>query len=784
MSDRNPARCPEDQLMSVFCQARTMTGPDPRLIEDGITLLVGPGDSGKASRLLATGAAFGDRFFFHHAGLGGESARPELFLWRLMGWIHRTCGFPDPVPTDAEVQREALPNWLARIAATGDLCIAIADAQDLSRNGLEPDLAWLPDWLPAGVKLILSVKPGPGAELCRERAGIVVEHQGTGDSKTLREQAREIMADPEAGKLAEWLWGSRSGLHQSDLETLCGQRVDQVLEKLAPLLADSAGHFILSSATAREIAATASLADHGARQRLHLQLAAHHASKSSPASRLLERWHNAQAGHAGQLLEDLLAQDWLIDGQEPAYRFESLNLWRRLGDQQFMVDHLAQAFDRDAFKADVLLGVIALVETASGQAVPRDWLQAGLAAAVAGGDADKHAALLERLGTHPETPAEDRLKLLLHALSMREQGPGAGQPETESVRHRVACRYEEIGDLAAAAQSYRAGIQALERSLGPCNSRLIPWLNNLAAVHKAAGELKEAADLCSRALKLARELLGQRHPTTASACDQLAGVHYLGANYAEAEPLYREALEITENAFGPEHAATAACMNNLATLLDARQQFKEAEQLYRRALRIRLSLHGEHHSDTASSLHNLATVLESAGKTDEAEQLFRRALDAWDKVSGNESPAFATTLLSLADLLRDRGQWGDAEALYRSDVEIWRSLVGADHPHTLSALGGLARLYAEGGKPELAEPLLTHVLETADRVVGPTDALYMEMAGVLAALLRDHGRLDEARRILHQALAAHDHTLGMISAPVQKLRRLLESLDANAQKLH
>ncbi|MEE4640008.1 MAG: tetratricopeptide repeat protein [Wenzhouxiangella sp.] len=784
MTDREPARLPEDQLMATFLAATEHATLDPVPLKDGTTLLIGPGDSGKAARLLATGADFGERFFFHHAGLGGESGKPDLFLWRLMNWIRQTSGFPDPVPTDPEVQREALPNWLARIAAGGEVCIAIAEAQDLSRNGLEPDLDWLPTWLPAGVRVILSVKPGPVAELCREHAETAVDHAGIGQTKTLREQGRGILADADARKVAEWLWASRSGLDQADLEALRGQPVDSELERLQPLLASSEGHFMLKGATARELAAAGSLADHGARQRLHRQLADYHEHASTRPSPLLVRWHNAQAGHTAELLEGLLDAGWLMECRAPVSRFESLNLWHRLGDQQFMIDHLARAFDRDAFRSEVLLGVIALVEAASGQAVPRDWLQAGLTAAVASGDPDGQAALLERLGSHPDTPEDDRLKLLLQALSMREQSIGPGLPETESVRHRIAYCYEEMGDLSAAAQNYRAAIQALEAVVGASNSKLIPWLNNLAAVHKAAGQLKEASQLGSRSLKLARERLGARHPATASACDQLGNVHYMAGNYAEAEPLYREALEITESTFGPEHPATAACMNNLATLLDARQQFKEAEQLYRRALSIRLALHGEHHSDSASSLHNLATVLESSGKTDEAEQLFRRALDAWDKVSGQESPAFATTLLSLADLLRDREKWADAEALYRSDIEIWRSLVGPEHPHTLSALSGLARLYSDGGKPELGEPLLLHVIDTAERVVGKKDPLYMEAVGVLGALLRQANRLDEARLLLHQALAAHDNTLGMLSAPVQKLRRLLDSLDSHSQKLH
>jgi len=784
MPNSSSAALAEDKLFSAFINGHPSASAEAIPADDGLTLLVGSADSGKALRLLATGAAFEDRFFFHHAGLGGDAGNPDSFLKRLMSWLRLTGEFPDPIPSDPDIQREALPNWLSRVAAGGSICIAVADGQSLSRTGLEPDLAWLPNWLPPGVKILVSVKPGPDAELWRERVDHAMDHAGSGSAAELRATGREILSDAQAQRIAELLWCSRNGLLVKDLQALSGEPADSLLGQLAPLVIRHEDRVILKSATARELAASGSLADHGARQKLQLALADYFEHQQTESSALANLWHLAQAGHSELLLKSLLAEELLAACREPLVRLEVLNFWKRLGDTQFLVDQLAKVFAKHASKADVLMGVIGLVETASSQAVPRDWLQAGLTAALANGNDDLQATLLERLGTHPESGDEEKLKLLLQSLSLREQSPGPGAPACESVRHNVAYRHEEMDDLNGAADNYRAGIAAIEQFDGKDSKRLIPWLNNLTAVQKARGEMKEAASLTSRVLKLAKTQLGSLHPAVASACDQLGSIHYQAGNYDEAEPLFREALDITGKTFGPDHSATAACMNNLAALLDARQQFKEAETLYRKALAIRHSLHGEHHSDTASTLHNLATVLEAAGKTDEAEQLFRRALDAWDKVSGQESPAFATTLLSLADLLRDREQWADAEALYRSDIEIWRSLVGAEHPHTLAALSGLGRLYADGGKPELGEPLLMHVIDTAERVVGKTDPLYMEAAGVLGALLRQAGRKEEARQLLHRALSAHDNSLGMISAPVQKLRRLLESLDSGSEQLH
>lgn len=781
MNPSDPTLLPEDRLMAVFAADRS-TVSEP--LAEGVTLLVGAAGSGKADRMLAAARAAGGWTFFHHAGLGGESHNPEVFLWRLLSALRRHCGFRDTLPMDAGVMREALPNWLARAAAGGGVSIVLADAQELSAGGLEPSLDWLPPWLPEGVRVALSTRPGPSAELFRDVADRVLEPPAATDLAQLRGQLRNLLDEPVPREIMETLWAARGGLECSELEALIGGDVGAALERLAPFIRSDGERWLLAGDWIRETAASRRLADHGERQRLHQGLAEHPFTRPEQEALLLRIWHLAAAGRQDLLPEALLSPQWLRWMVEPALLFESLRYWRRAGDVEPIVDQMDALAEAGSLESAELLGMVRLATAITDRPCPRGWLTQGLALAVSAADDAARAAFLELLGTHPETAEAERMHWLTEALDLRERAHGPGHALTAGLRHHLAVHHEERGDLDAASAVYRAGIVSLEDSEPKNDSRLIPWLSNLAGVHKARGELKEADELLRRALKLAREELGQGHPTTASCCDQLAGVQYMAGQYETAQDLYTEALEITEAAFGPEHAATAAGLNNLATVLDARQQYAQAENLYRRALQMRLSLHGEHHSDTASSLHNLATALEASGKTDEAEQLFRRALDAWDKISGPESAAFATTLLGLADLLRDRGAWADAEALYRSDIEIWRQLVGPQHPHTLSALLGLARLYVEGGKPELAEPLLRHVTETAQEVVGPTDALYMEAAGLLGALLRDAGRRDEARSLLEAALAAQSGQLGLLTAPAQKLRRLLESLDQRPQKLH
>ncbi len=781
MSTLEDTLLPEDRLMAVFCSAaKTVKAP---ALETGVTLLTGPVGSGRAERLLAAARDTSDWVFFHHAALGGESQDPNVFLWRLLAALKRGCGFRDPLPFDPEVMREALPNWLARAAASGSVSLVLADAENLSKGGLEPDLSWLPEHLPPGVSVALSTVPGPSAELLRERAQREIEHVATREVSEARGRLRGHLDDPSSRQVLELLWAARGGLDTSSLVALCDSDPAPALETLKEFVHSDDGRWIPASALVREVAASRRLADHGQRQSLHLELARHHAGLDAPGAALLGLWHLAAAGQQDQVVEQLCTPEWLEAMTHGAYRFDTLRYWRRTGDTQSVMQRLEALLDDD-LPAAATLGLVNLTVSLSGESPPRDWLEHGLTRAIVEGNEPVRARFLESLGGHPETGTEDRLKFLGEALQLRRGRDEPGDPGMTAVLHLLAVRHEDEQDLDSAIATYREGIGEVEQRAGTESAELIAWLCNLAGVYKARGELKEADGLLRRALKLGREQLGHRHPTTASCCDQLAGVHYMSAQYETAEELYRETLGITEDAFGPDHAATAACLNNLGTVVDARQRYEEAEKLYRRALQIRLNLHGEHHSDTASSLHNLATALEAAGKGQEAEQLFRRALDAWDQVSGQDSPAFATTLLGLADLLRDRGAWADAEPLYRSDVEIWRQLVGPTHPHTLTAICGLARLYVEGDKPELAEPLLQHVAETAAQVVGKTDSLYLEAVALLAALLRDAGRKDQARGLLESALAAQTAQLSMLNPQAQKLQRLLDTLDPSQPNIH
>lgn len=733
--------------------------------------------------LFAAGRALGSRLFFHAAGLAADCRDPEFFLWRLLTDLRRQFDFVDPVPLDPAAMRETLPNWLARASAMGGLTVMIQDAHELSLDGLTADLDWLPEWLPQGVAVLISTPPGPAAEQFRDRSAAVFRLPENDSSAAKDQLPSQLLESDSAGTWLELLWISRAGLDISDLEALTQSPLDGFAPELPGLLSDGR-RVALASAQARDAVARRWLGDHGHRQKLHIRLAEHFGGQARADALELACWHWAAAGRRDRL-EENLTNSILLDAMTgAAHAFEALRHWRALGGSERMSESLNAACETPRRSSSALLGAAHILSLGTGKDGPVRWLELAVERAKSEGNPPALIRAYQLLAAHDDTSYAGAEALIRRALTLAERESDVDndidKAVAASLHHRHACLLETLGRETEARTAYESAVTGMESAVGGDSPRLIPWLNNLAAAHKSTGDLRAADRVARKALRLSREQLGARHPTTAVCSDQLAGIAYMGGQYESAEDLYRETQEVTEAAFGPNHPATAACLGNLGSVLDARQKFIEAEKCHRRSLGLLMTLHGENHADTASCMHNLAVVLESLGKSAEAERLYRRALETWSEVTGENSPAFATTLLNLAGVLRERGAWGEAEALYRSDIELWREMQGPDHPHTLGALTELARLYVDGGKPEMAEPLLLHLAERTAANSGKSGTAYLEVAALLAAVQHRFGHNNDARALLRDALAASEGTLNMLSAPVQKLRKLLAQIDEKA----
>lgn len=719
--------------------------------------------------------------FTHYVGCTGESRLADRLVERLLLRLRAVAGLPDPLPADPDARRELLPNWLARAAARARIMLVLADVDRLADGDAEQALDWLPTHLPPGVRVVLGVGANaPAATQMRQRGW---------QAETLSDAAasHQGLPDAVAPEVLRLLWACRRGLTAEELQAAGYQAPTP-----GPGIYRVADRLQLAGSKVRDTVRKALLVDGADRQAAHEAVAGLAAAHLTPERRRDELpWQLAAARDWEQLarvlatpeiLQALLRQRdrldlwhywraWGADAELVAWYAECLDPWRQQLDAETLADlvcGLCAAFREAGLDGDLGPFMSELNELASS-------LSPTLYARVL---ATRGAWLAE------QGEAAVALEPLQQALALRRESLGEDHPETRTSRHQLATWYEEQGDLDAAVDLYRAGLKAREASLGERDPGLIPYLHNLGAVLKARNDFAAAKPCFRRALEIAERHYGNAHPTTAACLDNLAGTVYAEHDFEQAETLYQRALGIAEAVFGTMHAATAAAAHNLGAVMDAREDFRTAEMLFQRALDVREELFGAEHVDTASSLHNLAGVKDAMGRYDDAEPLYRRAVANWEAVVGKEHTATATSVNNLADLLRETGQFGEAEQLYRRNLATWRALVGEDHPHTLMTLCELAGLHAEQGRLDEAEPMLRDAVERTARVLGRDNMDHINAVTRLAGLLRETGRKDEARKLLKQTITAAEGTLGMISPKLQKLRRHLEALDVDPDRLH
>jgi CHAT domain-containing protein/Tfp pilus assembly protein PilF len=348
-----------------------------------------------------------------------------------------------------------------------------------------------------------------------------------------------------------------------------------------------------------------------------------------------------------------------------------------------------------------------------------------------------------------------------------------------------------LNDLAALYQSrvkyeqaeflYRRALRIREDNLDANHADVVTSLNNLAVLYDEQGQYAKAEPFFRRGLRITEARLGKDHPDVAAYLDNLARLSYEQGEYDRAEPLYQRSLQIYESKLGKDHPDVALCLNNLAALYAAQGQDARAEPLLQRSLQIREARLGKDHPAVAQSLHNLATLYSALGQYGKAEPLFLRSLQIREARLGKDHPDVAISLNNLAALYWDQGEYGKAEPLYQRSLQIYEARRGKDHPDVALSLHNLANLYRVQGAYARAEPLFQRSLRIWEDNLGKDHPKVATTLGVLAELYREQGQYDKAQPLNLRSLQIREEKLGKDHPDVAEIlglqARLLLSLE-------
>ena len=238
----------------------------------------------------------------------------------------------------------------------------------------------------------------------------------------------------------------------------------------------------------------------------------------------------------------------------------------------------------------------------------------------------------------------EALALLQKAVLIRESHTEGREDLARDLTSLARLRMA-LGETAAVKPTLLQALSAWERAVAPDDLRLLPVLDELAAIHRDGAEYKEAEPLYVRALMIREAALGPDASELLATMDSLAYVYFGQKKYSDAEPVYARLLSLWEASTSPDHLMVAVTLDKMAEFYAVQGRYEEAEPLVTRSLAIRSRW-------LIASMNQTGRVQLMQARLSEAEALYERALRIGDDLKVADD-AMDPVLRVYAKLLRE-----------------------------------------------------------------------------------------------------------------------------------
>ena len=155
---------------------------------------------------------------------------------------------------------------------------------------------------------------------------------------------------------------------------------------------------------------------------------------------------------------------------------------------------------------------------------------------------------------------------------------------------------------------------------------VLTWLNELAYIYDAIGDLDRAEENVLRSLRIAEEL--NLASTIGGAYGNLGLIYQTRGDLAKAEQMHNKSLEIFEKLGQLEGMAIQ--YGNLGLIYQTRGDLEKAEQMYKKALEIDEKL--RRLEGMANQYGNLGSVYRERRDFDKAKEYWEKALELFKKI--------------------------------------------------------------------------------------------------------------------------------------------------------
>jgi tetratricopeptide (TPR) repeat protein len=274
--------------------------------------------------------------------------------------------------------------------------------------------------------------------------------------------------------------------------------------------------------------------------------------------------------------------------------------------------------------------------------------------------------------SHPE--AARRGPLLLQAIAIHRGLGNRDHPELATQLHVLGQVYFGLAfsdpenrdrHVAKAEATMREALEMRRRVFGEHGFPVAETLNDLGLGIDAIGRVEEARAMLEEALEIHRAVLGMEHPDSLHILNNVAAMHRDAGDYATAESLYRECLEQWRKIHPDDDRQMIAALFGLSRVLVAVGDLDGAEEHLGRLLEVL----GKGSDEPAAHLARgvLGEIEMRRGNIEAAEPLLLGAHQGLARLLGPAHPESVRSRMRLVALYESSGRPAMADAYRERD---------------------------------------------------------------------------------------------------------------------
>lgn len=657
-----------------------------------------------------------DTFIIRHfvGATAGASTAVDV-MRHIMLEIKERYDLPDELPTDDAKFTEDFPSWLAKVRSEEKLVLAIDAVNQLS--GIGNEMHWLPEFIPANVRLVISTTPDVPLEQLRkrnydeleiepldakQRARIATEFLERYHKRLAEDQLALIAGDP---KLASPLF-LRTVLEELRIHGRHTALGEHLQTYLACTDERDLFHRVLSRMER----------DHGA-DTVRLVMTAIWASRFGlTETELMEVTGLSRLA----LSEFLIALEFHLMRRRGLFTFfhnylrEAVEL-RYLptqGDRKAIHSHVAryfatreydvrrrdeepwqwqQAEDPDNLKACLMEPMMVAMFSDDKEVYEHFSYWKSLP------EIGFDEGYVERL-KEADVPDEKKFEGYRNIISLLVTGGKYEQAENflESNSFSFSPRNDQIYDIYNLRFTIENHLGHFDKVIKQATDLLnnqnlyvdnpdfyFEVLDQISYSYFSIGQFADAEQTAQTGLNRSIEFYGEATHQTAMKYKNLSAIQMLGGKLETSEDVCRKALQLYSNLFGSNHPESAQCLMNLATCLMNQKKFENAAVSYQQATEILTRSLGQSHPFTLQCGINIAYLEVERGNIIQAREKCLTQLDLCEKVFGvNSLNAAIIGVLAGFTYYKDK-DYGSAKTYYQKYLPIFEKFKGESHPDTI-----------------------------------------------------------------------------------------------------